>query len=132
MPDPIRKSQDNKFEIWWDQKVVTPTTLEHSRPDLVVIDHQNRKHTFVDFSVPFDANVVRKEDQKIQTYARLATEVSRMKKVPIVIGALGVVSKRLQKWLRKLGIQNDVIGGLQTATIIGSAAILRKVLCTST
>ena len=136
VPDPVRKSADNKIELWWDQKVVTPTTLEHSRPDLVIIDHENRKHTFVDFSVPFDPNVVKKEDDKIQRYGRLATEVSRMKKVqvetiPVVVGALGVVSKRLSRWLEQLGLP-DMIGGLQTTTIIGSAAILRKVLCTNT
>ena len=136
VPDPVRKSADSKIEIWWDQKVVTPTVLEHSRPDLVVIDHEKRKHTLVDFSVPFDPNVVKKEDEKIQKYGRLATEISRMKKVqvetiPVVVGALGVVSKRLKSWLEQLGIP-DMIGGLQTATIIGSAAILRKVLCTNT
>ena len=50
--------------------------------------------------------------------------------VPIVVGALGVVSKRLSKWLKIIGIHDDVIGRLQTATVIGTAAILRKVLST--
>ena len=136
VPDPVRKSADKKFEIWWDQKVVTPATLEHSRPDVVVIDHESRKHTFIDFSVPFDPNVVKKEDEKIRNYGRLASEVSRMKKVqvetvPIVVGALGVVSKRLMKWLKVIGI-HEVIGGLQTTTIIVTTAILRKVLSTNT
>ena len=47
--------------------------------------------------------------------------------VPIVVGALGVVSKRLDRWLNRLGI-GDVVGGLQTSAIIGTAAIVRKVL----
>ena len=47
--------------------------------------------------------------------------------VPIVVGSLGVVSGRLAGYLKKLGI-GDVVGGLQTAAIIGTAAILRKVL----
>ena len=136
VPDAVRKSADKKFEIWWDQKVPTPATLEHSRPDVVVIDHENRKHTLIDFSVPFDPNVVKKEDEKVRNYGRLASEISRMKKVqvetvPIVVGALGVVSKRLSKWLKTIGIHDNVIGGLQTATIIGTAAILRKVLSTN-
>ena len=49
----------------------------------------------------------------------------KVETVPVVVGALGVVSRRLKSWLEKLGI-------LQTAKIIGTAAVLRKVLCTST
>ena len=37
---------------------------------------------------------------------------------------------RESKWLKTIGLHDNVIGGLQTATIIGTAAILRKVLST--
>ena len=47
--------------------------------------------------------------------------------VPIVVGALGVVTKDLTRWLKKIGV-GDVVGGLQTSAVIGTAAILRKVL----
>ena len=47
---------------------MTPTKLEHNTPGDVAIDHESRKHTFVDFSVPFDPNVVRKEDEKIEIW----------------------------------------------------------------
>ena len=49
--------------------------------------------------------------------------------VAIVVGLLGVVTKDLTHWLGKIGV-GDVVGGLQTSAIIGTAAILRKVLCT--
>ena len=53
----------------------------------------------------------------------------KVETIPVVVGALGVVSKRLKSWLEQLG-KPDMIGGLQTATIIGTAAILKKVLST--
>ena len=137
VPDPVRVSSEKveglaKYEVWWDQKVVTPTAMEHNRPDVVVIDRPGRRWTLVDFTVPFDANVATKEDEKVRKYEKLATEVSRMHRVgtevvPIAVGALGVVTKRLMQSLERLGI-GDVVGGLQTSAIIGSAAILRKVL----
>lgn len=131
-PDTIRKSGDGRFEIWWDNTVVTPTHMEHNRPDVVVIDHVLKKWVLVDFSVPFDANVLKKEDDKIRIYAKLSTEINKLHRVqscviPIVVGALGVVSKRLAGYVERLGI-SDVIGGLQTTAVIGTAAILRKVL----
>ena len=132
--DGVRKSDDGDVEVWWDQKVCTPTKFEANRPDLVVIDRKNRKWWLVDFSVPYDPNVARKEKEKLDKYKDLAAEVARMHKVnvevvPIVVGALGVVSKELIRWLNKLGV-GDVVGGLQTSAIIGTAAILRKVLRT--
>ena len=134
-PDPVRKSADGRYEVWWDQKVNTPTAFEANRPDLVVIDHEDKKWILVDFSVPFDRNVVAKEEEKIAKYKDLAAEVCRMNSVkvevvPIVVGALGVVTKDLVGWLKRIGL-DDVVGCLQTSAIIGTSAILRKVLATT-
>ena len=132
MPDPVRTSADGRYEVRWDQKVVTPTAFVANRPDMVVIDRVGKKWALVDFAVPFDGNVVKKEKEKSDKHRELAAELSRMERVqvvvvPIVIGALGMVTNNLVGWLRKLGV-GDVVGGLQTSAIIGTAAILRKVL----
>ena len=132
MPDGVRRSGDGDIEVWWDQKVITPTKFEANRPDMVIIDRNNRKWWLVDFSVPYDPNVARKEQEKIEKYKDLAAEVARMHKVsvevvPIVVGSLGVVTKDLTRWLKKIGVDDDV-GGLQTSAVIGTAAILRRVL----
>ena len=75
----------------------------------MVIDRDGGKWTLVDFSLPFDPKVSNKEQEKVKKYERLAAEVSRMhggwrQVVPIVVGALGVVPKRLDGWLKRLGI----------------------------
>ena len=132
VPDGVRKSDDGMVEIWWDQTVITPTKFEANRPDLMIVDRRSKEWFMVDFSVPFDPNVAKKEEEKISKYKDLAAEVARMNTVkvevvPIVVGALGVVSKDLLGWLKKLGV-GDVVGGLQTAAVIGTGAILRKVL----
>ena len=134
VPDGVRKSEDGNIEVWWDQKVVTPTEFKSNRPDMVVIDKSNKKWWMIDFSVPYDPNVVSKEKEKIDRYKDLAAEVARMHNVkvevvPIVVGSLGVVTKDLTRWLGRVGV-GDVVGGLQTSAIIGTAAILRKVLYT--
>ena len=134
-PDKIRVSQDGMYEIWWDKKVITAKVVEHNRPDVVVIDKDKKRWTMVDFAVPFDANVVSTEAEKTRKYEKLATEVTRQHRadtiiIPIVVGALGTVSRNLAGWIRRLGI-NDVIGGLQMSAVIGTSAILRKVLSTT-
>ena len=73
--------------------------LSHNIPDVVVVDKMKGKWTLVDFSVPMDKNVVKKEDEKVEKYLQLAQEIRNMHKVnteiiPAVIGALGTVPKR--------------------------------------
>ena len=46
--------------------------------------------------------------------------------VPVVIGALGVLLKRLKDWLKKLDA-NSIIELLQKAVLLGTAKIVRQV-----
>ena len=52
---------------------------------------------------------------------------SRTKVVPVVVGALGSVSKKLAGHLEQLGIKNRT-RTMQKSALLGSAHILRKVL----
>ena len=82
--------------------------------------------------VPWDKNVWVKENEKVEKYFPLARDVCRVhvvetRVVPIVVGALAVVTTKLVGYLKELGISN-VVGGLQTSTIVGAANILRKTI----
>ena len=67
-----------------------------------------------------------------EKYQDLAREIqriwtSRTKVVPVAVGALGSVSKKLTGHLEKLGIKNRT-RTMQKSALLGSAHILRKVL----
>ena len=47
--------------------------------------------------------------------------------VPVVIGALGSVTKESDGWIEKLGI-TIIVREMQKAALLGTARILRKVL----
>ena len=74
-----------------------------------------------------------KEGEKIEKYQDLNREIGRpwgirhLEVVPVVIGALGVVSNRLHAWLEKLGVTIRT-GLLQKTALLGTARILRKLL----
>ena len=53
--------------------------------------------------------------------------IRRVEVAPVVVGALGAVSKRLDVWLDKLGLTINT-GLLQKTALFGAARILRKVL----
>jgi hypothetical protein len=131
---PCRVSTDKagEVEIYWDVTVQTAWRVKHNRPDIVIVDRRLGKWTLVDFSVPMDMNVARKEQNKVETYQPLAQEIRKMHRVhteiiPIVMGALGTVPKRLPGYVKQLGIP-DVVGGMQMTALLGTARILKNVL----
>ena len=87
----------------------------------------------VEIAVPGDSNILQKETEKCEIkYQDLAREIqriwkSRTKVVPVVVGALGSVSKKLAGHLKQLGIKNRT-RTMQKSALLGSAHILRKVL----
>ena len=74
-----------------------------------------------------------KEGEKIEKYQDLKSEIGRLwvirrlEVVPVVVGALGGVSNRLDEWLEKLGVTIKT-GLLQKTALLGTARILRKLL----
>ena len=141
VPDPVRFSKDGRYEIRWDQTIPTSTSIaesdgtRHNKPDVVVIDKVGGRWTMIDFAVPFDRNVAKIETEKKTRYEKLAAAVRKEQKVrvdvvPVVVGALGVVSSDLVGYLvEELGV-GDVVGELQTTALICTAAILTKILVT--
>ena len=96
-------------------------------------DTKERVCTFVDVAVPICANVIKKEAEKITKYCDLEIEAQKcwnLKKVstiPIVVGALGTVSKELSTFTNAVApnIQVDVV---QKTALLGTAHILRNFL----
>ena len=92
-----------------------------------------RGYIIIDISVPADVRVGEKEREKVEKYQDLKREIGRLWKpkmvevVPVVIGALGSVTKGFDGWIGKLGIPFNV-GVMQKTALLGTARILRKVL----
>ena len=86
----------------------------------------------MEFSVPWDKNVLLKEEEKVSKYIPLAKEIQKVHRVstkiiPIILGSLGTVTTRLENSLKELRMEN-VLGSLQTSVLVGTHNILRKVL----
>ena len=131
VPESVSVGQD--VEIYWNQTIWVHASVEHNRPDVVVVDKKERKWYCIDFSIPMDKNVVKKEDNKLEIYDILTQRIRSMYTVrseiiPIVIGALGTVPTRLPGYLEKLGIP-DITGCLQKSALLGTQRILKNVLC---
>ena len=84
--------------------------------------------------MPADQNITQTEEKKVEKYQELAFEIrrihgaSKVTIIPIVIGALGSISKSSKAWFCKLVVP-DFLGSVQLSAILGTAHLLRKVLC---
>jgi len=122
-PDSV--SENDEVKLLWDVNIQCDHVIEARRPDIVVVNKQEKKCTIIDISVPADKRIGEKENEKVEKYQDLKREIARMwnmralQVVPIVVGSLGSVTKNLDNY-RKLRYWKT--------TLLGTARILRKVL----
>ena len=86
----------------------------------------------MNFAVPADHRIKLKECEKKDKYLDLARELKKLwimnvTIIPIVIGALGTVTKGLLKGLEDLEVGSRV-ETIQTTALLRTAKILRRVL----
>ena len=103
-----------------------------NRPDIIMKDKKERKCIMIDMSIPSDRNGSIKEVEKLSKYKDLEIEVTKMwemktSKVPIIMGALGLVKKGCETYI------NQIVGHLrfeelQNIALLGSAHILIRTL----
>jgi hypothetical protein len=84
-------------------------SIQHRRPDLLILDHHNRKAFIVEVSTPFDAFVEQCYHTKFDYYQPLCELISvdtvySCKIVVLIIGATGCMHERVVPGLKMLGI----------------------------
>ena len=117
----------------WDFDIYTDHLISAGRPDVIIINKKKKGICkIVDFAVPADHRIKLKEYEKKNKYLDIARELKKiwnmkMTIIPIVIGALGTVTK----WLLK-GLEDLKVGGRaetnQTTAFFRTARLLRRVL----
>ena len=121
------------MKVLRDINVQSDSVIEARRPDIVPIDKKERKEIIIVIAVPADVRVGEKEREKVEKYQDLKREIGRLWRlkmvevVPIVIGALGSVTKEFDGWIEKLRITNYV-KVMQKTALLGTAMKLRKKL----
>ena len=101
-------------------------------PDLIIITKKKKICKIVDFAVPADHRINLKESGKKDKYLNLAWELKKLWNmkvmiVPIVIGALGTITKGYLKGPEDLEVGGRVVT-IQTTALLRTARILRWAL----
>ena len=99
--------ENEMHKLVWDFEIQTDYPISPGRPDLIIINKEKKTCGIVDFAVPADHRVKLKESEKKDKYLDLARELNELWNmkvtiIPIVIGALGTVTKEMAKGLDDL------------------------------
>ena len=72
---------------------------------------KSKKYLLMDPACPFDTRIEGKEEEKCTNYSELKYEIEKIWKmrkvevIPVLIGALGTVTKHFEKWIEKLDLE---------------------------
>ena len=132
MHNPAPVLEKDRHKLLWDFNIQTDQLIPARRPDLIIINKKKRIFKVVDFAVSGDHRINLKESEKRDKYLDLARELKmlwdvKVTIVPIVIGALGTITKGLLKGLEDLEVGGRV-ETFQTIVLLRTARILRRVL----
>ena len=91
-PQPVQ--ENDEYKILLDFNIQAEKVTEHRRPDIVCINKQKRECQIIESAIPGDQNIAIKEQEKIDKYQDLRTELQKIWNVKVVvisvvIGALG-------------------------------------------
>ena len=127
--------ENDNIKILYDFTLYTDKKIKHNRPDIVVVNKVEKTTVFIDVACPMDHNVQLKEEEKIRKYGELKFEIekvwkTKVKIVPVIIGALGSVSNNLRKHLDDIGLNQVKVCQLQKTVLLKTGNILRRHLAT--
>ena len=132
MHNPAPVLENDTHKLLWDFNIQMDHLIPARIPDLIIINKKKRTCKIVDFAVPADHRINLKKSEKKDKYLDLARKLKKLWNmkvtiVPIVIGALGTITKGLLKGLEDLEIGGRV-ETIQMTALLRTARILRWVL----
>lgn len=124
--------ENERVKVLWDFSIQTDKQVIANKPDIVIRDKETKKITIIDIAVPFDTNIKSKEIEKVTKYQPLREELARIwgghgQVVPVVIGALGAITPKLEEWLAQIPGEYNCVA-LQKCALISTCKILRRTL----
>ena len=124
--------ENTTHKLYYDRAVMTDKTIHYNRPDIILTDKDNKVTFLIDIAVPNTHNLQKTIGEKINKYAELKEEVTRIWRqekvyvVPIVVSTTGVIPNHLHHSLKLIDLKDSIFITLQKAAILNTCRIVRK------
>ena len=106
--------ENDEVKLLWDVNIQCDHVIDTRRPDIVVVNKQERKCTITDIAIPADKRIGEKENEKVEKYQDLKREIAwmwNMRTVQVVpnycsFRIIGKCNKKLGQVAGKAGCRN--------------------------
>jgi hypothetical protein len=114
--------------------VLTDIHIQHNRPDIIILNKQQKQAYLLDIAVPNSHNITQTYNTKINKYLELSVAMrnlwclEKISILPFIISATGIVPQSLFKNLKILDLENTLVVEIQKGILLYSCHIVRKFL----
>jgi hypothetical protein len=126
--------ENDNYKLYFDRTVLTDIHIQHNRPDIIILNKQQKQAYLLDIAVPNSHNITQTYNTKINKYLELSVAMrnlwclEKISILPLIISATGIVPQSLFKNLKILDLENTLVVEIQKGILLYSCHIVRKFL----
>jgi hypothetical protein len=130
--------ENDSYKLYFDRTVLIDIHIKHNRPDIIILNKQQKQTFLLDIAVPNLHNITQTYNTKINKYLELSVAMRNLwcleknSILPLIISATGIVPQSLFKNLKILDLGNTLVVEIQkgillySCHIVGSSLILTQ------
>jgi hypothetical protein len=122
----LEKMTVTSYNLYFDRTILTDIHIKHNRPDIIILNKQQKQAYILDIAVPNSHNITQTYNTKINKYLELSVAMrnlwclEKISILPLVISATGIVPQSLFKNLKILDLGNTLVVEIQKGIILMS------------
>jgi hypothetical protein len=122
--------ENDNYKLYFDRTVLTDIHIKHNRPDVIILNKQQKQVYLLDIAVPNSHNITQTYNTKINKYLELSVamrnlwSLGKISILPLIISA----TQSLFKNLKILDLGNTLVVEIQKGILLYSCHIVRKLL----
>jgi hypothetical protein len=122
--------ENDNYKLYFDRTVLTDIHIQHNRPDIIILNKQQKQAYLLDIAVPNSHNITQTYNTKINKYLELSVamrnlwSLEKVSILPLIISA----TQSLFKNLKILDLENTLVVEIQKGILLYSCHIVRKFL----
>ncbi|TKS67246.1 Multidrug resistance protein 1 [Collichthys lucidus] len=123
---PQKVAENNRAKVLWDFSFQTDKQVLANQPDIVVLDKEQKRVVVIDVAIPADANIRKKEHEKLEKYQGLKEQLEQIDINKInnaIADQMSIFIERISTFV--FGFMVGFIGGWKL-TLVVIAAVARS------
>jgi hypothetical protein len=95
--------ENDNYKLYFDRTVLTDIHIQHNRPDIIILNKQQKQAYLLDIANPNSHNITQTYNTKINKYLELSVAMKnlwcleKISILPFIISATGIVPQSLFK-----------------------------------